>query len=57
MTAGHVLGLILLSLTYFVIPAVLLPLEFFVGAVQAFVFAVLSASYIGAAAADHSHSH
>lgn len=57
MTAGHVLGLILLSLTYFVIPAILLPLEFFVGAVQAFVFAVLSASYIGAAAADHSHSH
>jgi F-type H+-transporting ATPase subunit a len=57
MTAGHVIGLVLLSLTLFVVPAVLLPLELFVGAVQAFVFAVLSASYIGTAAADHSHGH
>lgn len=57
MTAGHVIGLVLLMLTYVVIPAVMLPLELFVGAVQAFVFAVLSASYIGTAAADHSHSH
>lgn len=57
MTAGHVIGLVLLSLTYFIVPAILLPLELFVGAVQAFVFAVLSASYIGTAAADHSHGH
>jgi F-type H+-transporting ATPase subunit a len=57
MTAGHVIGLVLLMLTYVVIPAVMLPLELFVGAVQAFVFAVLSASYIGTAAADHSHGH
>ncbi|MEB3197938.1 MAG: F0F1 ATP synthase subunit A [Candidatus Sericytochromatia bacterium] len=57
LTAGHVIGLVLLMLTYFVVPAVMLPLELFVGAVQAFVFAVLSASYIGTAAADHSHGH
>lgn len=57
MTAGHVIGLVLLMLTYVVFPAIMLPLELFVGAVQAFVFAVLSASYIGTAAADHSHGH
>ena len=57
MTAGHVIGLVLLMLTYVVVPAIMLPLELFVGAVQAFVFAVLSASYIGTAAADHSHGH
>ncbi len=57
MTAGHVIGLVLLMLTYVVVPAIMLPLELFVGAVQAFVFAVLSASYIGTAAADHAHSH
>jgi F-type H+-transporting ATPase subunit a len=56
-TAGHVIGMVLLLLTYAVVPAILLPLELFVGAVQAFVFAVLSASYIGTAAADHSHGH
>ena len=57
MTAGHVIGLVLLMLTYFVVPSLLLPLELFVGAIQAFVFAVLSASYIGTAVADHSHAH
>lgn len=56
-TAGHVIGLVLLLLTYFALPAVMLPMELFVGAVQAFVFAVLTASYIGTAAADHSHAH
>lgn len=56
-TAGHVIGMVLLLLTYFAIPAIMLPLELFVGAVQAFVFAVLSAAYIGTAAADHSHAH
>jgi F-type H+-transporting ATPase subunit a len=53
MTAGHVVGLVLLTLTYFVVPAVLLPLELFVGAVQAFIFATLTASYIGGAVAEH----
>jgi F-type H+-transporting ATPase subunit a len=57
LTAGHVLGLVLLALTYFVIPAIILPLELFVGAIQAFVFTVLSAAYIGTAAARHSHDH
>jgi F-type H+-transporting ATPase subunit a len=55
MTAGHLVGLVLLSLTFFVVPAVMLPLELFVGAVQAFIFAALSASYIGAAMADDHH--
>ncbi|MDB5100791.1 MAG: synthase subcomplex subunit [Cyanobacteria bacterium RYN_339] len=57
MTAGHVIGMVLLLLTVFVIPSILLPLELFVGAVQAFVFAVLSASYIGTAAARHGDHH
>lgn len=56
-TAGHVVGLVLLLLTYAVVPSILMPLELFVGAVQAYVFAVLSASYIGAAVADHGHEH
>lgn len=53
MTAGHVVGLVLLVFTYVIVPVVLLPLEMFVGAVQAFIFAALSASYIGAAVAHH----
>lgn len=56
-TAGHVVGLVLLLLTYAVVPMLLLPLELFVGAIQAYVFAILSASYIGAAVADHGHEH
>lgn len=55
MTAGHVVGLVLLMLVPFVIPAVMLPLEMFIGAVQAFIFATLSASYIGAATAEEHH--
>ncbi|MFN3430088.1 MAG: F0F1 ATP synthase subunit A [Candidatus Sericytochromatia bacterium] len=55
MTAGHMVGLVLLTLTFFVVPAIMLPLELFVGAVQAFIFAALSASYIGAAMADDHH--
>lgn len=55
MTAGHLVGLVLLTMTFFVVPAIMLPLELFVGAVQAFIFATLSASYIGAAVAEHHH--
>lgn len=55
MTAGHVVGLVLLMLVPFIIPAVMLPLELFIGAIQAFIFATLSASYIGAAVADEHH--
>lgn len=55
MTAGHVVGLVLLMLVPFVVPAVMLPLELFIGAVQAFIFATLSASYIGAAVAEDHH--
>lgn len=50
--AGHVVGLILLGMAY-VGAAALLPLELFVGAIQGFIFATLSASYIGAAVAEH----
>jgi F-type H+-transporting ATPase subunit a len=56
-TAGHVVGLVLLFLVPWVIPTVMLPMELFVGAVQAFIFATLSASYIGAAVADHHEAH
>lgn len=50
--AGHVVGVVLLGMT-FVGAAALLPLELFVGAVQAFIFATLSASYIGGAVSEH----
>jgi F-type H+-transporting ATPase subunit a len=55
MTAGHVVGLVLLMLVPFILPAVMLPLEMFIGAVQAFIFATLSAAYIGAATAEDHH--
>lgn len=55
MTAGHVVGLVLLLLVPFVLPTVMLPMEMFVGAVQAFIFAALSAAYIGAATAQDHH--
>lgn len=50
--AGHVVGVVLLGMTL-VGAAALLPLELFVGAVQAFIFATLSASYIGGAVSEH----
>lgn len=50
--AGHVVGVVLLGMVYFG-AAALLPLELFVGAVQAFIFATLSASYIGGAVQEH----
>ncbi len=53
-TAGHVIIAVLLLLAPWFIPMPLMGLEIFVGAVQAFIFAALSASYIGAAI---SHDH
>jgi len=53
-TAGHVIIGVLLLLAPWFIPMPLMGLEIFVGAVQAFIFAALSASYIGAAI---SHDH
>lgn len=50
--AGHVVGVVLLGMTL-IGAAALLPLELFVGAVQAFIFATLSASYIGGAVQEH----
>lgn len=48
--AGHLVGLIFFGMTL-IGAAVLLPLELLVGAIQAYIFAALSASYIGAAVA------
>jgi len=45
-------GVVLLQMTL-VGAAALLPLELFVGAIQAFIFSTLSASYIGGAVEDH----
>ena len=53
-TAGHVIIGVLLLLAPWFVPMPLMGLEIFVGAVQAFIFAALSASYIGAAI---SHDH
>jgi len=50
--AGHIVGVVLLQMTL-VGAAALLPLELFVGAIQAFIFSTLSASYIGGAVEDH----
>lgn len=50
--AGHVVGLVLLGMAL-IGAAVLLPLELFVGAIQAFIFATLSASYIGGAVQEN----
>lgn len=50
--AGHIVGTVLLGMTL-VGAAALLPLETFVGAIQAFIFATLSASYIGGAVQEH----
>ncbi|HEY9898804.1 MAG TPA: F0F1 ATP synthase subunit A [Pantanalinema sp.] len=50
--AGHIVGTVLLGMAL-VGAAALLPLEMFVGAIQAFIFATLSASYIGGAVQEH----
>lgn len=50
--AGHVVGIVLLGMAY-IGAAALLPMEMLVGAIQAFIFATLSASYIGAAVQEH----
>ena len=48
-TSGHVIIAVLLLLLPFFVPAPLMGFEIFVGAIQAFIFAALSATYIGAA--------
>ncbi|MBU6427471.1 MAG: F0F1 ATP synthase subunit A [Cyanobacteria bacterium REEB65] len=48
-TSGHVIITVLLLLLPFFVPAPLMGFEIFVGAIQAFIFAALSATYIGAA--------
>ncbi|MEB3299440.1 MAG: F0F1 ATP synthase subunit A [Candidatus Sericytochromatia bacterium] len=52
-TAGHVVIAVLLMLAPWLVPLPLMGLELFLGSVQAFIFAALSASYIGAAVAEH----
>lgn len=52
---GEILLGILLFLVPWFIPLPIFAFEVFVGFIQAFVFAVLTASYIGAAVAEHNH--
>jgi len=52
-TAGHVVISVLLMLAPWFVPLPLMGLELFLGSIQAFIFAALSASYIGAAVAEH----
>lgn len=54
---GEILLGILLFLVPWFIPLPIFAFEVFVGFIQAFVFAVLTASYIGAAVAEHHHEH
>ncbi|MBC7475626.1 MAG: F0F1 ATP synthase subunit A [Candidatus Sericytochromatia bacterium] len=54
---GEILLAILLFLVPWFIPLPIFAFEVFVGFIQAFVFAVLTASYIGAAVAEHHHEH
>ncbi len=48
-TAGHVVIAVLLMLVPVLVPIPIMGLDLFIGAIQAYIFAVLSASYIGAA--------
>lgn len=48
-TAGHVVIAVLLMLVPPLVPIPIMGLDLFIGAIQAYIFAVLSASYIGAA--------
>lgn len=48
-TAGHVVIAVLLALAPWFVPIPIMGLDLFIGAIQAYIFAVLSASYIGAA--------
>lgn len=55
MMGEHIVALILLSLILFPLPMFFLGAFF--GLIQAYIFTVLAAYYIGAAVADHGHSH
>jgi F-type H+-transporting ATPase subunit a len=52
---GEILIAILLFLVPWFVPLPIFAFEIFVGFIQAFVFAILTASYIGAAVAEHHH--
>jgi len=53
---GEILSMIALKLVPFILPAGVICMEIFVGVVQAFIFAILSAVYIALMAAE-SHDH
>lgn len=55
MMGEHIVALILLSLILFPLPMFFLGAFF--GLIQAYIFTVLAAYYIGAAVADHGHGH
>jgi F-type H+-transporting ATPase subunit a len=52
---GEILSGIALSVTPFVLPAFVIFLELFVAVVQAYIFAILSAVYIGILSEEHDH--
>ena len=53
--AGEVIVLIALSFVPLLLPIPIMLFELFVAFLQAFIFTILSASYIGAVTADHDH--
>lgn len=54
---GEILIAILLFLVPWFVPLPIFAFEIFVAFIQAFVFAILTASYIGIAVAEHDHDH
>jgi len=55
MLAGEKVTLVFLGLTYLVVPAVFMGLHVFVSLLQAYVFAVLTMTYVGGATAHDAH--
>jgi F-type H+-transporting ATPase subunit a len=55
MFAGEKITLIFLGLTYFIAPAVFMGLHLFVALLQAFIFMLLTAIYVGGAVAHEEH--
>jgi F-type H+-transporting ATPase subunit a len=52
MFAGEQVTLVFLSLTYLIVPVAFMGLHVFISVIQAYVFALLTLIYIGAAVGD-----
>jgi F-type H+-transporting ATPase subunit a len=54
MFAGEQVTMVFLSMTYLAVPVIFMGLHVFVGVVQAYIFMLLTMSYVGASVA-HEH--